>query len=539
MKRRTTALIAALVMIMTLIPVSASAAPSGIAVTNAAGLRRVLTNAAGGSYYLAADIGSFSGSPVKVSGGKYVLDLNGHRISGRTDNGREPMILVLGGELTVKDSAGGGGMTYVSAADKNYADPIGADSGILNITGGSFKGAYGTWCEGGTVNISGGTFTGDYYGAIVHGGTMNISGGTFSVDSNEDETAAVACIPHDEKGTLTVSGGIFKAAGGAHANALNVSGGSCTVNEGSFTSQNGEAAVHFGGALKINGGSFSGASYGLLCEERYGDPVLTLKGGKFTGTEAGLASFEENVTYGDYVLTPSDLSEETADGKTLFLSGTSVSVVMGDGSAKRSYRAGQFRDVDESKWYGVDGAKTVAGVWNNRLMDGMSEDRFGVGSPLTIAQALAVADKIHCEYETGAPMPAGSASGSKWYQYFADYAIEQGIIKAGEFSDYEAFATRAEMVHIFAHCLPESEFAALVPLDSLPDVKQSDKYGSEIFMFYRAGILTGSDNAGSFRPGDRIVREEAAAIFLHVYDKDSRSVADWLCGLPKYEGGVK
>lgn len=536
MKRRITALVTAIAIAAMLVPAAAFAAASGTAVTNAAGLRRVLTNASGGNYYLVSDISGFSGSSVKVSGGKYTLDLNGHKISGNTDNGKDPIIQVLGGELTVKDSAGGGGITYVPAADKNYADPIGCDSGILNIAGGSFKGAYGIWCEGGTANISGGTFTGDYYGALLHGGKMNISGGSFSVSSGEEETAAVACIPHDIKGTLNISGGSFTAAGGEHTNALNVSGGSCTVKGGSFTSKNGEAAVHFGGELKISGGVFSGASCGLLCEERYGDPFLTLSGGSFSGSRAGLVLFEENVTSGDYVLSPAQLAEETEHGKTVFLSDPAVSVVPGASTGKRTYRSGQFLDVDESKWYGLNGARTVAGVWENRLMDGMSEDRFGVGTSLTIAQALVVADKIHCEYETGGALASPNASGPKWYQFYVDYAVEHGIIKAGEFADYEAFATRAEMVHIFAHCLPESEFAPLVPLDALPDVKQGDKYGMEIFMFYRAGILSGSDNIGTFRPDSNIVREEAAAIFLHVYDKDSRSVAQWLCGLPRYEG---
>ena len=123
MKRRITVLVTAVVMIVMLAAVQAFAAPSGIAVTNAAGLRRVLTNASGGSYYLASDIIGFSGSSVKVSGGKYTLDLNGHKISGTTDNGKDPIIQVLGGELTVKDGAGGGGITYVPAATKTTPTP--------------------------------------------------------------------------------------------------------------------------------------------------------------------------------------------------------------------------------------------------------------------------------------------------------------------------------------------------------------------------------------------------------------------------------
>lgn len=459
MIKKTISAMIALAMIIMLTPASAFAAPAGTAVTNAAGLRRVLTNAVGGAYYLASDIVGFSGSSIKVAVGTYTLDLNGHNISGHVDGGSGPVILVSGGSLTIKDSVGSGSITHTVGSDGTYADAAGCDSGILTITGGTCKGAYGTWSEGGTTNISGGSFIGDYYGAIVHGGTMNISGGTFSVNTNEEDTAAVACIPYSGKGTLTVSGGSFRAEGGENAKALLVSGGSCAVKGGTFTSDGAEAVSHTGGELTVTGGSFSGA----------------------------------------------------ADSRTE------------GGTGMRTYKAGQFLDIDESKWYGLGGAKTVAGVWENRLMDGVAPGRFGVGTYLTIAQALVVADKINCEYETGDPMPSGSASGSQWYQYFVDYAIERGIIKAGEFSNYDAYATRAEMVHIFANCLPDSEFEPLTVVEALPDVKESDKYGDEIFMFYRAGILSGSDAQGTFHPDSRILREEAAAIFLHVYDKETRS----------------
>lgn len=106
-----------------------------------------------------------------------------------------------------------------------------------------------------------------------------------------------------------------------------------------------------------------------------------------------------------------------------------------------------------------------------------------------------------------------------------DYAIENGIIQTGEFASYDVNATRAQMVHIFAHCLPESEFAAIGVVETVPDVKPGDKYADEILMFYQAGVLSGSDSKGTFHPSNPIKREEAAAIFLHVYDASTRSVA--------------
>ena len=43
-----------------------------------------------------------------------------------------------------------------------------------------------------------------------------------------------------------------------------------------------------------------------------------------------------------------------------------------------------------------------------------------------------------------------------------------------------------------------------------------------IYTFYRAGILTGSDAAGTFHPASTIVRSEAAAILVRMYDASYR-----------------
>ena len=44
----------------------------------------------------------------------------------------------------------------------------------------------------------------------------------------------------------------------------------------------------------------------------------------------------------------------------------------------------------------------------------------------------------------------------------------------------------------------------------------------EIYTFYRAGILTGSDKNGTFYPTNDIKRNEVAAILSRMYDKTAR-----------------
>ena len=53
-------------------------------------------------------------------------------------------------------------------------------------------------------------------------------------------------------------------------------------------------------------------------------------------------------------------------------------------------------------------------------------------------------------------------------------------------------------------------------------MKTTDKYGAEIYKFYRAGITVGSDAQGTFHPASTIVRSEAAAILVRMYDASYR-----------------
>ena len=50
----------------------------------------------------------------------------------------------------------------------------------------------------------------------------------------------------------------------------------------------------------------------------------------------------------------------------------------------------------------------------------------------------------------------------------------------------------------------------------------SASYADAVYTLYRAGVLTGSDDAGSFRPNTTIRRSEAAAIVTRMADPDLR-----------------
>jgi len=146
-------------------------------------------------------------------------------------------------------------------------------------------------------------------------------------------------------------------------------------------------------------------------------------------------------------------------------------------------------------------------------MQGNSANTFNPAGNITIAEAITTAARVHSIYMTGTD---NFVIGSPWYQTYVDYAKANGIINADSFSDYTKAATRAEMAYIFSRALPEDEFTPQNTVNSLPDVKSGTTYSAAVFMLYKAGVLAGNDDRGTFNPGNNIARAEAAAIISRV-----------------------
>ena len=53
-------------------------------------------------------------------------------------------------------------------------------------------------------------------------------------------------------------------------------------------------------------------------------------------------------------------------------------------------------------------------------------------------------------------------------------------------------------------------------------MKTNDKFAAEIYEFYRAGILTGSDAKGTFHSASTIKRSEVATILLRMFETSAR-----------------
>lgn len=178
-----------------------------------------------------------------------------------------------------------------------------------------------------------------------------------------------------------------------------------------------------------------------------------------------------------------------------------------------------FKDVSKADWY----YDSVRSAWKNNLIDGVTATEFRPDSTLTVAQAIKLAAALHQLDHLG---KVTLSNGSPWYSSYVEYAVANDIIEKAyqNYTDAQMNApvTRGEFVHIFHGA--ESAYAAIntVADNSIPDVKMTDKFAAEIYEFYRAGILTGSDAKGTFHSASSIKRSEVSAILVRMFDTASR-----------------
>jgi len=174
-----------------------------------------------------------------------------------------------------------------------------------------------------------------------------------------------------------------------------------------------------------------------------------------------------------------------------------------------------FVDVPEDAWYHDE----VVGAVYTGIINGKSATEFKPDDLLTYAEAIKLAACMSQVYLNG---NVTLTSGTPWYQPYVDYCKINNIIKKNY--DYNANATRAGYIEIFASALPDSAFEEInnIPNGSILDVKNNAPYALYVYKMYRAGILTGVDALHNCKPDDNIKRSEVAAIISRMMDEGNR-----------------
>ena len=174
-----------------------------------------------------------------------------------------------------------------------------------------------------------------------------------------------------------------------------------------------------------------------------------------------------------------------------------------------------FLDADESAWYGSQQQGVIKSVVQLGIMNGYTDGTFHPIGNITLSEAIKMAAVVHatCNNQT---ISFSASDGGKWYDAYLNYCVKNRIVSSDEYSSLDAYATRAQIAHIFAKAT--SDFAVVndIDYDYIPDVSERSEYADKILALYRAGILTGDERTRAFRPSDTITRAEAAAIISRV-----------------------
>lgn len=181
---------------------------------------------------------------------------------------------------------------------------------------------------------------------------------------------------------------------------------------------------------------------------------------------------------------------------------------------------GQFTDVAEAAWF----TESVASAYELGLMSGNTDTTFNPSGNLTMAETLVLAYQLNSTYRgLENALPSNSES-AQWYQPYVTYALENQIISRG-YSSYDEPISRGEFVDILYSSLPSSLFSEKNKIENneIPDLSFDDTYGTAVYSFYRAGILSGNDQYGTFSPNSPIQRSEVATIILNMVDIEARA----------------
>lgn len=195
----------------------------------------------------------------------------------------------------------------------------------------------------------------------------------------------------------------------------------------------------------------------------------------------------------------------------------------------RSYD-GRFSDITEDKWYYI----SVTEGYNYGLFEGRSTDHFDASGSIKVCELLTLAARLRSAYDNE-PIDE-TESDDPWYMKYVGYLRGKGIFDESLTPYLEENATRAQLACIFASALPENCFDSrnerTVALTAgkgeyLPDVNDETPYHDEIIWLYNNGILSGTDDRGTFRPDAGTTRAETAALLTRMIDPSLRILLGW------------
>lgn len=179
----------------------------------------------------------------------------------------------------------------------------------------------------------------------------------------------------------------------------------------------------------------------------------------------------------------------------------------------KNFPVEKFTDVLSSKWY----AEKVKTVCEYGLMAGTSDTSFSPEKTMSIAEAITIAAKLNDTYYA---KQHEFPTGSPWYRPYVEYALEEEIISE-PYDNYEIPISRGEFAIIISNAFPLPMINGIED-GIIPDVSSGSSYYDAVYYLYRAGIISGTDSYGTFKPDAEISRAEVSVILGNMVDSSLR-----------------
>ncbi len=182
-----------------------------------------------------------------------------------------------------------------------------------------------------------------------------------------------------------------------------------------------------------------------------------------------------------------------------------------------------FKDVKAGSWY----YDTVKYVYDNGIMNGMTDDTFSPNGKLTRAMFITILGRLAGAEQSESDVFSDVKKGT-WYSGYVGWAVNVGVVNGysdGTFKP-QGYLTRQEMAAAMARYIDQSGVA--MPRESTAPVTFADESSvanwakDYVEVLRRAGIVNG-DNKGKYNPKANITRAETATIIKNLVDAGQKA----------------
>lgn len=177
-----------------------------------------------------------------------------------------------------------------------------------------------------------------------------------------------------------------------------------------------------------------------------------------------------------------------------------------------------FTDVPEEKWY----HDAVKFVYNNGLMDGVSETRFAPQNKLTRGQLVTILYRMEKEPEVSTETPFVDLRAGSYYEAAVVWAHSVGIANGVDNTHFAPNhpVTREQMVTFFARYakLKGADMSKTADLTSYQDGDKVSNFAAESMAWAVGNEIVNGVSATMLKPQGTAVRAQAAQIIQRLWN---------------------